>query len=148
MSDTARLNTIQRRLTRYIELFCDRVRKDLQKPYITTKTPKVKCYAEMGVSDDAPTNIGERTDDGRRLIDAEYVKETGEIIFYNCLTPDPYIKNRARHEALHFILGESGLPYADNDDIFLLLAIRYDALSYEILERPDLIELLEKGGKT
>lgn len=130
------------KLKQYSVQFCDKVRADFPQIPFTLKNPRIKCFKEQGVtSDDKLQGIAEQTNKGLYLIDGEYIKEAGEIIIYNIIKEKPAeLKTTVRHECLHFLLYESGLPDADETNEFLALALYYNARPYGLLKRLDLFD--------
>ena len=56
-----------------------------------------------------------------------------EIYGYTRQFPEE-LRQIVKHEILHAVLRQLNLPYKDDDDIFLLLAIRYNANPYKLLD--------------
>lgn len=125
MSKKQRIQRKAKYLNRYAQSFCDKVRMDFSKYKLTKNNPHVICYKEKGIS---PDGI---------IIDGEYAD--GKIYIYDCFGQVPLeLKRTIKHEALHFILNQSGLPDKDDDDIFLLFAIKYNARPYALFNIPEL----------
>lgn len=116
-------------LKRYIYSFCDTVRAE-HKQLTPGKYPAVAFYRAAAYTDDLPEHIAaadvDKAPNGKPLISGYYA--AGKIEIYGLdLDKLKYLKQTARHETLHYLLDADGLDYKDTDDLFILLAIKYDA---------------------
>lgn len=129
------------KLKKYGLDFCNKVRADFPQIPFTEKNPQIKCFKEMCItSDNKLQGIAEQTKTGHYLIDGQHIEKRGEIHIFNIIKEKPAeLKTTVRHECLHFLLYEAGLPYDDEADLFLALAIYYNARPYGLLKRLDLI---------
>lgn len=112
----------KKRLKLYAKSFCREVKRELPGHITTCKYPKIYCFREEGL------NIN------NDLMDGLYID--GKVIqIYDILRkPLSELKMTVRHECLHFLLYESGLPHDDKDMEFLALAYLYKADPYELLD--------------
>ena len=145
----------KKQLKQYAKIFCDEVRQlsPEVKEKLTRKNPIVKCYKEKGLGgpvSDYPDSVGGleeiiETHNGRLVIDGYFDKETGSIEIYNIFgEPLDYIKTIIRHECIHFILYESGLPWKDNDEMFTEMARYFNANPYrDYTEFVDILKEIE-----
>lgn len=125
---------------KYALAFIDRVRADY--PIIgelSADYPKIELYTEQGLTlckekNEELQNIAQKSPHGYALISGEYDKENQTVILYHYTREKPEANKRTlRHECLHFILNAAGLPYNDEEPLFLLLAMEYNAQPYGIL---------------
>lgn len=137
------------KLKRYARAFCDQIRKDypridraLQLKGI--KRPVVRCY-RFGVSTKGTFKNAVYTAEGHMLINGYYNETNKEIEIFHVTKEKPEeLRCTVRHECIHFILESCGLPFRDWDDLFLVLALKYDARPYELFgRREDLRELID-----
>lgn len=139
------------KLKRYALQFCEQVRADFPQIPLTSKNPTVKCFRAIGCTSDAVQllqGIAEQRDNGDFIIDGFHDQQGGVIDIFNIIKETPAeLKRTVRHECIHFLLYESGLPCEDDANIFIALALNYDARPYGLLKRQDLLESLQKGGK-
>lgn len=146
-------NKRRKKYKRYARTFCDRVRNDYEKfRLFSTRYPEMRFYTAKGYTTKGDFSYCDAPTQGDYTEIAGYCDaEKGYIEIYNFTKEKPdRLKRTIRHECLHFILGDIGLPNTDDDTLFLLLAIKYNADPYEIL-KPDVKERLEtmmneKGG--
>ena len=134
---------------RYAKEFCDYVREDLiakyprMKYFITLQNPIVKCFVSKACTDidNFPQGVppdAELAPNGKPIIDGEYVAEESAIYIYDVFECDPEeLRRTIRHECIHFLLNQSGFPWNDTDEMFLCLAIAYDARPYGLLYDQD-----------
>lgn len=141
------------KLKRYARQFCDTVRQDFKdarqtRVKITSDNPALRFYRERGCVilsnekikelDLTGLELANKRATGEILIDGCY--NDGIIEVYNVTKENPkYLKRTIRHECLHFLLDKSGLPFNDNDNLFIMLAYLYEANPVELLKRPDLM---------
>lgn len=78
------------------------------------------------------------TDDGHTFTAAGWTDETGtRIEIYGIARQRPdELKRTIRHEMLHAILAQKSKPNKDDDALFLLLAIEFDAQPYSLFGEP------------
>ena len=127
-----------RKLKKYAREFCDTVRRDFSRLPLTKDYPAIIFYRQLtcAPAETPGLEIAERTGDGRPIIDGYY--SGGVVEVYGVTKREPAeLREIMRHECLHFLLEKSGLPYKDDDDIFLLLAIKYSARPYMIAMNPE-----------
>lgn len=126
---------------KYALAFIDRVRADY--PIIgalSSKYPKIELYTEQGYTsckekNEELQNIAQKSPHGYALIDGEYDDEQKTVILYHYTREAPADNKRTlRHECIHFILDAAGLPNGDEEPLFLVLAMEYDARPYMVLK--------------
>lgn len=118
----------RQKLKKYAYSFCDTIRQELPKLQITKEHPTILFYRRpYSVFSDIPgSGIAEKTENGGTLIDGFYCD--GRIEIYNTARERPEeLRRTIRHECLHFLLDRSGHPWKDADNLFILLALEYDA---------------------
>lgn len=122
-------------LKKYAREFINMVRQDFPKIPITSDTPTLKFY-RFSVCVPASTpglEYAEKTAEGKPIINGQYYN--GIIEIYGITERKPAeLRETVRHECIHFLLDKSGLPYKDTDELFMLLAIFYNAQPAGILE--------------
>ena len=149
-AETMKTRKRTQKIKKYSKQFCDQVRQDFPQLMTLSKTkyPTIKCFTLWG--------RGEKKDylkEDVNNLDGETMKING---FYNCKnkTVEIYainkrtseeLKETTRHECLHFILHDAGLSFNDENDVFLLLAIKYNAFPYGLLKRTDIKEMIDKA---
>lgn len=139
-------NKRKKKYTKYARTFCDRVRNDFEiLQRMQVRYPKMKFYTKKGLTKDIdfsycdPFKKGDYTE-----ISGFYDTEKDCIEIYNFTREKPEeLKKTIRHECLHFILASCGLPYSDNDELFITLAIIYNARPYALL-KPENKYILDK----
>ena len=126
---------------KYALAFIDRVRADY--PIIgalSSEYPKIELYTEQGYTsckekNETLRNIAQKSPHGYALISGEYDDERKTVILYHYTREAPaYNKETLRHECIHFILDAAGLPNGDEEPLFLVLAMDYNAQPYMILK--------------
>ena len=134
------------KLKRYSKQFCDQVRQDFPtlKQLAKTSYPIVKCFILHGKAETEKSYLTEEhftlLQDGTAEINGFFQYESKTIEVYAITERSAEeLKETIRHECLHFLLYDAGLPFDDEDDIFLFLSIKYNALPYGLLARPDVI---------
>ena len=133
-----------RKIERYARRFCDKVRSDFTAAggHLTADYPRIRVHRRFGV---VPAEIkgleaAEKTISGDSIINGLYFN--GHIELFGITKSKPEILKRTiRHECLHFLLEKSGLPCKDGDDIFIALAILYNANPYRLHRNPEVREL-------
>lgn len=146
-------NKRKKKYTKYAQAFCDRVRNDFKQLQRMQQAlyPEIKFYTEIGLVNDIdfsycdPFKRGESTE-----ISGFASAKEGYIEIYNFTREKPdQLKRIIRHECLHFILANCGLPYDDNEPLFISLAIKYDAQPYTILnpENKYILDMIEGAEK-
>lgn len=142
-------NKRRRKYTEYARTFCDRVRNDFELlQRMQARYPKMKFYTEKGLAKDIdfsycnPFKKGDYTEISGFFCDTE--KDCIEIYNFTREKPE-YLKKTIRHECLHFILANCGLPYSDDEELFILLAIKYNANPYTLLkpENKYILDMIE-----
>jgi hypothetical protein len=107
----------------------------------------MKFYEKKGLTKDIdfsycdPFKKGDYTE-----ISGFFDIEKGCIEIYNFTREKPeMLKKYIRHECLHFILANCGLPYSDDEKLFILLAIKYNANPYTLLkpENKHILDMIE-----
>lgn len=129
-----------KKLRKYAKDFCDAVKSDFPELSLTAKKPLLRLYRRTGYASiaikDELSPLFEKAKGGQYVIYGNYDEEKGVIGLFNILKEKPdELKRTIRHECLHFLLKESGLPYEDSDKLFLIMAIMYDASPYMLLTK-------------
>lgn len=141
----------RRILEKYAKDFCDSVRSNKELPFeltdlLTIEYPKMHFYSLEGIikkheNNNYLENISEELN-GNYIIEGLY--DDGQIEIYGLLKYDlEKLKENVRHECLHFLLDKSGLPYDDTNEIFLILAMYFNATPYGILKNPEFKEKID-----
>lgn len=127
-----------RKLKKYAREFCDTVRQDFSKMPLTKDYPAIIFYRQQfcAAAEIPGAEIADKTGDGLPVVDGYYCGGVVEVYGVTKENPDE-LRRTVRHECLHFLLDKSGLPSKDDDDIFLLLAIKYNARPYMIAMNPE-----------
>lgn len=123
------------KLKRYARDFCRQVKTDFPKYITTEKQPLLRCYVKKAFTTSEIVNdqFMEKTENGHTIIDG-FARNDGIIELYDIVNAETEaLKRTLRHECLHFLLRESGLPYDDDNEIFLVFAIAYNANPYGML---------------
>lgn len=114
-------------LKRYIVSFCDDVRAEYSQ-LNGSRRPEVTLHKQEGrTAQPIPgADLADKAPDGQTIVSGYY--ENGKIEIFGVARDSlAYLKQTARHETIHFLLDAAGLDYRDTDDLFILLAIKYDA---------------------
>ncbi len=137
-----------RSLKKYMRDFCDMVKGEFSEHITVKDYPKIKFYRDEfcipaeWVPEEA-REIIQKTNEGRLIVDGHY--ENGVIEIYGITKRKPEeLRRAARHECLHFLLEKSGLPFGDDEEVFLRFAIVYNANPYL---SPEILEYLKQEAK-
>lgn len=102
--------------------FCEKFKKDYPQIDCGDVFPIIKCYSKFALGNDG------------QIIEGYYNNKTNDIeLFGVTRISAESLKENIRHECLHYLLHKAGLPYTDNDNLFLLLALSYNAKPYKLL---------------
>lgn len=127
----------------YVKHFCNDVYTDF--PEFKNKVfPKVRLYREYSyttIDNNSPLKGMEDLTkpvpniENSAIIEGFFDRENEVIEIYG-ITKETLdaLRHTVRHECLHFILYKNGLPYKDEDSLFLTMAIKYNANPYQLLK--------------
>lgn len=127
-----------KKLRKYAREFCDTVNRDFKRLAVPGCYPGIKFYRGFLIfsKEAIGAEIAETTEAGEPLAAGRYYNGCIEIFGITRVSMEE-LKSVVRHECLHYLLDRKGLPYKDKDNLFILLAIKYNARPTGILADPE-----------
>ncbi len=133
----------------YLSDFCARARKEFPALISSCALPELDLTCDMLVTQIVPKDndeanlfssmaIDEINEDGTQKftvpIDGYYNPDENKILISSLHRSDEETRQAIRHEALHYLLFASNKPYQDDSPLFQLMALKYTAEPWALLE--------------